>query len=555
MLFNKYDEIKWGYSENINTIRAFYGEALDDNGNITGYVSSNFRGTNRTPCYDRTDDYFNRVDIYTVSTVYIGNYQMYDKDKYAHCYNYYKNPRYFYGFKEKIQKVLSTYYIKDINDEEIMQLMLLIRATKGYLKHVDDYLSCLNMGVCNSCDKYDMLFNLKNVNGDYYCKSCASTLEVCPNCGRLIAGDNKKYNGLCLDCADRKGKLYVHDYHDFGYSNYKPRGAGNYHFGIELEFNSSLTYKWIGADVIKNADTEDLFHFERDSSITGFEMISQPCSLDYWKAHENYLQGLLDIVQGSFKTITNNNGFHVHISTESFKDEKAVARFITINSYYKNFLIALARREPTDYCHFHNIPLKRYYSFIGNNIELFSGHRTFINVHASGLDDVMDTKTIEVRYFKSTFNASEVIKILSLLKKMIDLANNGTTVYYEDLFENKESCKAIPFKVIDNANEKSKYLRMKQAYFYNDNVLVLIGIDLYSIIGYDSKTGTYILGKKSKNKKQKSEFRKVLKEINNILVDKKEFYKNGNDWEFMRVSRKGLGSFFMITREAIKDVI
>lgn len=559
MSFRKYDEIKWGYSRSINTFRAFFGEALDENDNVIGYVASNFRGTDKTPCYDRTDDYFNRFDIYIVSTTYIGNYQMYDKTKHANYYSYYKNSHHFDGFKEKMQNALNNYYIKDITDEEMLQLSVLIRATKGYLTHLDNYISCLGMGKCYSCGKYDMAFNIKNINGSYCCEQCISTLNICPSCGCIITDTTKTYNGLCLDCAHDNGKYYVYGYHDYDLDNYEPRGDGDCYFGIELEFNSSLRSSngYIGADVIKNKDTADLIHFERDGSITGFEMISQPCSLDYWKSNKDYLQGLLDEVRDSFKTITDNNGFHVHISTKAFKGKRAIARFITINSFYKEFLINLARRTPTDYCTFIRVPLKRYYSYIGNNMGNFSGHHTFINLHTSCFNSVMDTKTIEVRYFKSTFDANEVIETLEMLKKMIDLANGGGNVYYEDLFKDKDFCKAIPFNVIDKASEKSVHLMMKQPWFYSNNILVLINSDLYSIIGYDSRNEVYILGKKAKvkNKEQKSEFRKTLKEIDDILVDRKAFYKNGNDWKFIRVHRGKLESSIIIMREAIKDVI
>ena len=100
MRFKKYDGVQWGYSRNIETIRAFYGELLNDDGSVIGYVASNFRNGKNTPCFDRSDDYINQNGVYTVSNRYIDTYEMYDDEIHSGTYNYLKNADGSYGLQD-----------------------------------------------------------------------------------------------------------------------------------------------------------------------------------------------------------------------------------------------------------------------------------------------------------------------------------------------------------------------------------------------------------------------------------------------------------------------
>ena len=210
MRFKKYDSVQWGYSRNIETIRAFYGELLNDDGSTIGYVASNFRNGKNTPCFDRNDDYINQNGIYTVSNRYIGTYEMYDDEIHSGTYNYLKNADGSYGFVNEMKEVLSKYFVKDITNDEMLKLLALIT----YFMDVDwkPYISKLGVVQCADCGKYDIVSNMNLVYDRYYCDSCRSKLATCKHCGSIITNS---YHGYCLECANEQGEPFVYDYHSF----------------------------------------------------------------------------------------------------------------------------------------------------------------------------------------------------------------------------------------------------------------------------------------------------------------------------------------------------
>lgn len=550
MRFKKYDNVQWGYSRNIETIRAFYGELLNDDGSTIGYVASNFRNDNKTPCFNRSDDYINQNGIYTVSNKYIGTYVMYDDEMHSDVYNYLKNADGYYGFINEMKEVLSKYFVKDITDEEMLKLLALIT----YFMDVDwkPYISKLGVVQCADCGKYDIVSNMNLVYDKYYCDSCKSKLATCKHCGSIITDS---YHGYCLECANEQGEPFVYDYHSFDNDCYNPRGdKGNCYMGIELEYNTSCDYPYIGADYINKLDKKDLFHFETDSSITGFEMISQPCTLEYWKENRDYLQSILDAVRDSYKEIGDNTGFHVHINTKAFKNARAVTRFVTINSFYEKCLINIARRKPTRYCEFRKVPLADYDRYIKDSMEYFAGHNTFINLHTSSYNRIMSTKTIEVRYFKSTFSADEVIETLSILEKMVDLANDGKTVYPDSLFKDVRDLKSIPFDVWDRNEKRNRIYKIKSSWFYNNYTQIVVGANLYRVVGYDAEKDVIILANKLEypDSASKEKFRYYARNISDLLINKRRFYKEGCTWNFIEVSPSAVSISNVFSNKAIE---
>ena len=105
-------------------------------------------------------------------------------------------------------------------------------------------------------------------------------------------------------------------------------------------------------------------------------------------------------------------------------------------------------------------------------------------------------KTIEVRYFKSTFSADEVIETLSILEKMVDLANDGKTVYPDSLFKDVSDLKSIPFDVWDRNEKRNRIYKIKSSWFYNNYTQIVVGANLYRVVGYDVEKDVIILANK-----------------------------------------------------------
>lgn len=554
VIYNYFKEVRVAYDMRKSFGRLLYGYVLDCDGCVLGLLASNPK-------------YLQLFDRDNPSNLTLENCDLllegYESDLLempdGFCDNLTDCKKSLLdGFFVKYASFLGRKVVKDINLNEIHKLWYVCEKMPCSYR-----LSMLSIGVgqCCHCEALGLISDMEKIDGCYYCKTCSDNAVSCESCGRLIfADDTDTYNGMCLDCANGIGSDYVMGYHDFedDGNDYIPRGEGDTYFGIELEFNSTEDdYPYIGADTVSTMDTKDLFHMEKDISISGFELISQPMSLDYAIDNKDYMQDILDVIDDSYKYVDSSTGFHVHINTSAFKDARAIARFITINAYFKNFLTRVARREPTEYCNFVKVPLNEYYDYIDRNTSQFNSHRTFINLHTGILANAKDQKTIEVRYFKSTFDADTIISTLKMLKVMVDLANKGGVVDSDEIFTifGYKGNEKIAFSLLEKQEKTNIFNRMKNHYYYKNNMVFVIDNSLYNIIGFDTKTKKYILANACKpflsKDEQKHVYRDVLKNISHMLIDKKQLYKEGANWQYVFVSENRLRDFNIVRKENI----
>ena len=550
--YSYFKEVRVALDMRKNVGRLLYGYVLDGDGCVLGLLASNAKNLQ---LFDRDNpSNFTILNCDLLPDGYEDNLLEMPEDYCANLTDCKKSL--LDSFFIKYASFLGSKVIKNISKNEICKLWYVCEKLPCSYKT-----GMQSFGViqCCHCEQLGLISDMKNIHGFYYCGNCSDNAVACESCGCVLFADDDTYNGMCLACADTVGSDYVMDYHEFeDEEDYVPRGDDDTYFGIELEFDSTVDgYRYIGADVVSGKDTKNLFHMEKDSSISGFELISQPMSLKYAIDNEDYIQDILETVEDSYKCVNSGTGFHVHINTSAFKNNRAIARFITINAYFKDFLTMVARRKPTEYCEFTKIPLNEYYDYIDRNASRFNGHHTFINMHTGVLANVEEQKTIEVRYFKSTFDVDIVISTLKMLKVMVDLANKGGVVDSDAFFEifGYKGKEKIAFSLLESQEKSNIFNRMKDNYYYRNDVVVMIDGSLYDIIGFDAKTKKYILANGCKpflNKnEQKHVYRDILKNISHILIDKQRLYKEGENWRYVFVAENRLSEFSVVYKENI----
>lgn len=200
---------------------------------------------------------------------------------------------------------------------------------------------------CYDCDKW-VAVNDSYVSdrGRNYCSECYSErFTRCDSCGcevstaDICCNDNGSYCSSCYD--DQKS---IHDY------SFKPspifHGTGPRFTGWELEVIAKGSQE--DAAKLITEKFEGLLYCKHDGSVSsGFEIVSHPCSYDYYM-QEGIFEKLGEFTQlRSYKH--SECGFHVHIS----KDSVSLLTLAKLIIFFANniaFVEYIAQRSHNSYC-------------------------------------------------------------------------------------------------------------------------------------------------------------------------------------------------------------
>lgn len=200
------------------------------------------------------------------------------------------------------------------------------------------------------------------VNEDYgdgrihLCEHCRDAFYyTCERCGRLIHEDEVHYHcdePYCSDCYSQVARNAIYNY------SYKPEpsfyGDGTRFFGVELEIDDGghLHRNAKALLAIANEHAPHLYCKEDGSLRNGFELVSEPMTLDYhaesmpWEAICNKA-----IQLGYHSHQAGSCGLHVHVNRNSFGDtpaaqEAAIGRILFFVEKHWNKLLKFSRRTP-----------------------------------------------------------------------------------------------------------------------------------------------------------------------------------------------------------------
>ena len=243
------------------------------------------------------------------------------------------------------------------------------------------------------------------INGEWYCPSCAENVEEC----------------------ETERQEYVCDYHHYGSNYWQPRFYKNTSsdnlFGIELEVESTQPFVTCNEIVKKvcEIDTDEVFVFEHDGSLTnGFEIISNPCSLNYWYSKEENLKKIFEVLNnmGCKSHDVSTCGLHIHFSRD-YVDTATISRILYLFEKFKNYLIMFSRRKIDN--------LNRWASFMNVDVKdlsldyVKSNHDNCNRYRAVNLTN---NETIEIRIFKGTLKFESFMSCIELVNNIVEMAKN-----------------------------------------------------------------------------------------------------------------------------------
>ena len=289
-----------------------------------------------------------------------------------------------------------------------------------------------------STDEYYQDRDIRHVwkGGHQYCvfggdiEAHPENWATCTTCQRIFWHEEIQ-DGKCETC--RCPNVIIHGYHGY-------HGTLNF-----LKLDDEIDQKrFFGTEVETQADTEDMnnrnknliapyqdvWHLERDGSLPSdrsFEMISQPMSLAWAKAHyDNFstmFKALIDGGQESHEA--RDCGFHIHVSRAAFNDDFAIKRAIAIVHGLAEEMGKFGRRANGEYFRF-DANFRRLTCFGENDVDRIphEDHYCAVNVHYDG----DRTKTVEFRFPKGTLNVTTYMATLEFINNIVTAANSDKDV-------------------------------------------------------------------------------------------------------------------------------
>ena len=239
----------------------------------------------------------------------------------------------------------------------------------------DDVMSDSNTTVCENCysDHYFTCEDCDSITHTDNCHSIEGDTLVCDSCVynvnyRYLEGSGEWHYASC-ECDECEGGS-VEDIRYIHYYSYEPdtifyddrmgsqRARRNeFYFGAEIEMNTRGGYSTVesAAEFVYNNIGEDYVYLKEDGSIgTGFEFVTHPMTLDYWRNHfpwDNY-EKLASMGMLAWDSVDRKCGLHINISRSAFTSSSHLAKFLLFVYREEESLVKFAGRRSRDYADF-----------------------------------------------------------------------------------------------------------------------------------------------------------------------------------------------------------
>jgi len=237
--------------------------------------------------------------------------------------------------------------------------------------------------------------------GDSYCETCwDDRFTYCDECDEYHDNDNDP----CTAAA-------IHKYGSTPPEGWTPIGTGS-KFGVEIEVENANSR----TDVQTNAhDTYELLSdldggvwITHDGSLTnGYEITSQPLSLDVWRSNRHHLiKAFTELTSRGVRAWDRNTdshpvGIHVNIDLESFDNETHLLRFLHLFRSLRSEWVRAAGRE----CHYADFDALRKLK------DKATGRRGSAHSDAVSVRE----NRVEVRIFRSTLATDRLLGDIELV--------------------------------------------------------------------------------------------------------------------------------------------
>ena len=340
------------------------------------------------------------------------------------CDNCYRNNSYYTC--ERCGKVFEDYRIVHIED------------TEEYV--CDDcaeryYYQCMDCGSWYSGNRI-----ISDSNNQHLCEDCYSnSYYTCAACEEFVHQDNCYWDDrtdepYCVYCYDAKEQNQV-------INRYHSNNNWTVHYA-ENERDDYMSDKLtLGLEIEVAGDTDcaegfmqrvdnDLIYLEKDGSVEGFEIITQPMTREY------ATEAFPDKISEGFKYLRENNfrghnagGIHIHVA--NYGDTRLTVYRLkrllyNIDSKQQSLFLNLTQRKKDDLIQWadNQVPFNMSieYACLQDN-----------RYEALNLDD--RTGTLEFRIFNSNLRVERISKNIEMVYALLDYINSSSWSSSSDLYD------------------------------------------------------------------------------------------------------------------------
>ena len=257
---------------------------------------------------------------------------------------------------------------------------------------------------------------------------------------------------LCPECRKRR---YVTPYHRYTPSlNFHSVNGENddLFFGIELEVELGGESDRIAGEVvdIMTENNNSFVYVSHDSSLNnGFEIITQPATINYHRRlEEKYCELFKYLVGEGYRGHNANNaGIHIHFSRKFFgvgkEEELRTLNLINLINRFWNQIVIFSRRDYNKSRYYmkkisEDWDSSESYLCKYDKTSLSDGHHYAINI--------VNEDTIELRMFKSTLNPNTFMCILDFVDKVVRTVKDKSLSELNDMkFEDFLTPRALEY--------------------------------------------------------------------------------------------------------------
>lgn len=284
--------------------------------------------------------------------------------------------------------------------------------------------------VCSDCGEVVHYNSMRSTVDGLVCGWCFDDhYVVCCDCDEVVHIDSAVWDEdeneyYCADCYSNRRSKAIHDYY------YKPapifRGTAPRFLGVELEIDGAGEDD-DSAQKLLDIAGDDIYCKHDGSLNEGFEIVSQPCSLDYHLHTLPWDEILHEAVGMGYRSHDAGScGLHVHVSRLAFGDtyeaqEEAIARVLYFAERNWKQLLRFSRRTQYQLDRW-----ARRYEARADETPADLLHKAKNTCDRYRAINFTPSQTIEFRLFRGTLNETTFYATLELVDSLCEYCINTT---------------------------------------------------------------------------------------------------------------------------------
>ena len=304
----------------------------------------------------------------------------------------------------------------------------------------ENYYQCMECGEWYSSNKI-----ITDSNDEHLCEDCyCDNYYTCAECGEFVhqndaCWDEATDDMYCEYCYSTEiGSRFINSYHsnDDWTIHYTENERYDYMsdkltLGLEIEVAGSAEF----AEEFMERVDNDLIYLERDGSVAGFEIITQPMTRQYATGlfEDKIVKGFDFLKENDFKG-HDAGGIHIHVGLPYDNELDFMSCLLKLKKLLYNLptnmqdlLLLITQRKSDNLKRWSN---NMYYRKLTlQNCTLQDNRYELLNIDSR-------TKTLEFRMFNSNLRTERIMKNIEVVLSLLDYVETYYTVnmYDKNLF-------------------------------------------------------------------------------------------------------------------------